>query len=88
VALIGRLGVDARTQGLRVGERLLADAFSRIVLASQQIACMGVIVDAKNERAVGFYLKYGFALLETESVFPRRMFLPMATILESLDDGP
>ena len=47
-----------------------------------------MIVDAKNERAVGFYLKYGFALLETESVFPRRMFLPMATILESLDDGP
>jgi len=88
VALIGRLAVETRTQGLRVGERLLADALARVVLASQQIACMGVIVDAKNERAVGFYLKYGFALLEPESAFPRRMFLPMATILESLDDGP
>ena len=48
VALIGRLAVDARTQGLRVGERLLADALARVVLASQQIACIGVIVDAKT----------------------------------------
>jgi ribosomal protein S18 acetylase RimI-like enzyme len=88
VALIGRLAVDERTQGLRVGERLLADALARVVLASQQIACIGVIVDAKNERAVGFYLKYGFVLLEPESAFPRRMFLPMVTILESVDDGP
>jgi hypothetical protein len=32
--------------------------------------------------------RYGFALLEPESAFPRRMFVPMATILESLDDGP
>lgn len=47
-----------------------------------------MIVDAKNERAVGFYVKYGFVLLEPDSAFPRRMFLPMATILESLDDDP
>lgn len=87
VALIGRLAVDSRCQGLRLGERLLTDALSRVVLDSQQVACLGVIVDAKNQPTVGFYLKYGFALLEPEARFPRRMFPPMTTILEALEDG-
>jgi ribosomal protein S18 acetylase RimI-like enzyme len=86
VALIGRLAVDSRCQGLRLGERLVTDALSRVVFASQQVACLGVIVDAKNQPAVGFYSKYGFTLLEPEARFPRRMFLPMTTILESLGD--
>jgi len=50
------------------------------------VALIGRLADALAR--VGFYLKYGFALLEPDSAFPRRMFLPTATILESLDDGP
>jgi ribosomal protein S18 acetylase RimI-like enzyme len=83
VALIGRLGVDSRVQGLRLGERLLTDALARVVLASQQIACLGVIVDAKNPGALRFYAKYGFAPLGPQDEFPARMILPMATILQA-----
>jgi len=81
VALVGRLAVDARAQGRGVGERLLTDALLRVVEASRLIACLGVIVDAKSPKAVGFYLRYGFLLLEPEAPFPRRMLLAMETVL-------
>jgi len=89
VALIGRLGVDSRSQGLRLGERLLTDALARVVLASQQVACLAVIVDAKSPKALAFYSKYGFTTLGSASRFPERMILPMATILAAITDvGP
>jgi ribosomal protein S18 acetylase RimI-like enzyme len=89
VALIGRLGVDARAQGLRLGERLLTDALGRVVLASQQIACLGVIVDSKNPGALRFYAKYGFAPLGFQDEFPERMIVPMVTFLQAHgEEGP
>ncbi len=87
VALIGRLAVDARTQGQRVGEGLLADAFARILRAQRQVACLGVVVDAKNQQAERFYLRYGFVPLEPEASFPRRLFLPVQTLREADDGG-
>lgn len=39
VALIGRLAVDERARGGRLGETLLLDALARVVEASQLIAC-------------------------------------------------
>ena len=79
VALIGRLAVHDAAQGKRVGQRLLVDALRRAHSASEQVGCIGVIVDAKSERAEGFYLKYGFTLIDG-SAWPHRLFLPMATI--------
>jgi ribosomal protein S18 acetylase RimI-like enzyme len=81
VALIGRLAVDRRAQGRRVGERLLVDALRRIADAAALLGCMGVVVDAKDHGAARFYAKYGFVVLE-ETPWPRRMFLPMATVHE------
>ncbi len=60
VALIGRLAVDARAHGKRLGEKLLVDALRRVVDAATLVGCTGVIVDAKDEDAEGFYLKYDF----------------------------
>ncbi len=79
VALIGRLAVDGRCRGRRFGETLLIDALSRVVGIADSIACVRVIVDAKAEGAERFYLKYDFATIEGEG-WPRRMFLPMATV--------
>ena len=83
VALIGRLAVDVRARGRGLGEELLADALDRILVASQQVGCLGVIVDAKTPRAEAFYEKYGFVTLALSDPFPRRMFLPLGTIADA-----
>ncbi len=83
VALIGRLAVDERARGRRIGEALLLDALRRVAEASEILGCVGVIVDAKDAAAEGFYTRYGFVLVEAAS-WPRRMFLPIATVHDAL----
>lgn len=82
-ALIGRLAADqrSRTSGLRVGETLLFDAFARVMAAAENVGCFGVVVDAKNETAEGFYRKYDFITVE-ESRWPRKMFISIGTVRE------
>ncbi len=57
-ALLGRLAVDRRFRGQHLGHRLAFDAMVQ-VLASK-IASAMLIVDAKDEAAAGFYIKFGF----------------------------
>jgi GNAT superfamily N-acetyltransferase len=83
VALIGRLAVDERAQGRRIGERLLIDAMQRVVDAADLVGCVGIIVDAKDADAESFYAKYDLVALETEG-WPRRMFVPLATVRAAL----
>lgn len=85
VALIGRLAVDERARGRRLGETLLLDALTRAVEASQLIACLSVIVDAKDAAAEGFYAKYDFVTVDDAS-WPRRMFLPMHIARAAFED--
>lgn len=75
-ALIGRLAVDERAQGRRLGEKLLVDALQRVVDAANMLGCIGVIVDAKDEGAEQFYAKYDFITVDGAS-WPRRMLLPI-----------
>ena len=51
VARIGRLAVDERARGRRLGESLLIDALHRVVVAAETIGCLGILVDAKDEAA-------------------------------------
>lgn len=85
VALIGRLAVDKRTQGLRLGETLLVDALRRVVTAADILGCMGVVVDAKDEGAAKFYARYDFVSV-THEAWPRRMFLPIAVVRAAFGD--
>lgn len=78
--LIGRLAVDLRYRGLRLGERLLVDALRRSLTASQTIASVAVVVDAKDTAGVAFYERYGFMSFPEQ---PLRLFLPMKTIAQS-----
>jgi len=75
--LIGRLAVDTRHRGRRLGERLLVDALQRSLDASRRVASAAVFVAAKDDEAASFYLRYGFTPLPTQ---PRRLFMPMKTI--------
>ncbi len=53
VARLARLAVDLRQQRLGLGDLLLADALQRCLRLSAEIGMVGVIVDAKDERARG-----------------------------------
>jgi predicted GNAT family N-acyltransferase len=75
--LLGRLAVSMDFRGKGLGQALLMDALYRSLALSEQIASTGVIVDAKDELAHAFYLKYGFIDLPRVD---KRLFLPMATI--------
>lgn len=73
--LLGRLARDARFPG--TGHLLLMDALARAFRQSAQIASLAVVADAKNEVAVNFYRRFGFAQLGHST---HRVFLPMGTI--------
>jgi ribosomal protein S18 acetylase RimI-like enzyme len=75
--LLGRLAIDKRVQGRGAGEHLLMDALHRSLQTSRQVASVAVVVDAKADRAVGFYTRYDFTPLVDP---PIRLFLPMSVI--------
>lgn len=77
VVLIGRLAVDLSTQGQGMGEFLLIDALRRAEYLADRIGIRAVEVDAINESARKFYVKYGFVSLKDDA---RHLFLPMHVI--------
>jgi len=81
-ALIGRLARDERARGRGIGELHLADAIRRILGAGRSLAVFAIVVDAKDERAVGFYQGFGFRAFPSR---PRRLFLPTASAAAGLE---
>jgi GNAT superfamily N-acetyltransferase len=77
VVLIGRLAVDRRAQGQGLGALLLVDALRRALQISEQVGVRAVEVDAIDDAARAFYLKFGFRALRDD---PRHLFLPMHEI--------
>ena len=77
VARLARLAVDMRHQRQGLGELLLADALRRCLLLSSEIGMIGVIVDAKDERARGWYERYEFERLPDSPLTP---WLPTAAL--------
>ena len=77
VALIGRLAVDKSARGLRLGETLLIHALRSAQLAARIVGIYAVVVDALDESARSFYLKYGFNELTDDNL---HLYLPMKAI--------
>ena len=75
--LLGRLAVSENFRGQGIGELLLLDALKRAFGNTREVASAVVVVDAKDERARGFYLRHDFMPLPTH---PNRLFYPMRTI--------
>jgi GNAT superfamily N-acetyltransferase len=75
--LLGRLARDERFPG--TGSLLLIDALARAHQKAAEIASLAVSADAKDDAALAFYRKFGFARLGSD---PNRVFLPMGTIAE------
>jgi predicted GNAT family N-acyltransferase len=74
VALIGKLAVDRKAQGNRLGGLMLVDALRRIAAMADRIGIQSIVVDAIDEEAKSFYLKYGFVAAVDQ---PLRLFYPM-----------
>lgn len=73
---IGRLVVDKRFRGQKIGEQTLLKAVGIFIEISKKVGVIGLTVDAKKE-AVGFYQKYGFKNLNSkrnENYFPMILY--------------
>ena len=79
--LIGRLARAERVRGQGIGELLLADAIKRILGVGRTLAVFAIVVDAKDDRAVTFYKRYGFRSFPLR---PRRLFLLTSTAAAGL----
>jgi GNAT superfamily N-acetyltransferase len=77
VVLLGRSAVDKSVHGQGLGSLLLVDALRRAEHLSKQIGIRAVEVDAVDETARRFYLKFGFTPLEDD---PNHLFLPIHVI--------
>lgn len=78
IARLGRLAVELKYQGQKLGSELLADAIHRV--AHSEIAAYAIVVDAKNDKASRFYEHFGFLKLSRN---PKTPFLPLSTAIKS-----
>lgn len=82
---IARLAVDERARGLGLGKKLLRFCIELAEKMSDELGCVGLVVDAKQE-AVEFYRKLGFVGLELlegasfQRPKPLPMFLPLGSV--------
>lgn len=89
-AFLSMIGVDHRYAGQGYGGDLLVDALLRITRAAQQVGIAVVVLDVLDdgkpdlvERRMKLYAGYGFQPLASN---PMRMFLPIATVRNFLND--
>ena len=71
---LGRLAVDVRYQGKRLGELLLMDAVRRVRLIQEHAGVAGLFVDAIDGQAARFYGHFGFEAFADE---PLKLFFPV-----------
>ena len=77
---LARLAVSRKQQGKGYGGLLLAEAIHRTALIAEQAGLIGLFVDAKDDAALRFYLRYGFVEIPGH---PLQLFLPVSTILSA-----
>ncbi len=81
---LGRLAVARANQRQGVGELMLIDAMRNVLHVDAVVGAVALLVDAKNEEAKRFYLKYRFLELSDQ---PLNMFLPIASVKEATARG-
>ena len=74
---LGRLAVDKAFQGKGLGELLLVDALTRAQRIFSEAGGIGLFVDAIDEQAAAYYLRFGFAAAPDN---PLLLFLPAASL--------
>ncbi|MGO8674141.1 MAG: GNAT family N-acetyltransferase [Capsulimonadaceae bacterium] len=89
VVLLGRLAVDRRYQGQRIGQRMLLRAMAETEAASRRVGIYALVLDAIDEDARSWYLGLQFGLKPILSD-PTRLYVPISFIrqLNLGDIGP
>lgn len=59
IMVLGRLAVDKRYQGLKLGSALLREAMLRTLRVSEQAGVRALVVHEIDDEAVAFYTCYG-----------------------------
>ena len=77
IVLLARLAVDEKVQGQGVGKVLLLDTLTTTLSVANQIGVYALAVDALNQEAFDFYLRYGFKSLSDDQL---HLYLPIKTI--------
>ena len=70
----GRLACRSDQQGRGLGKLLMACAADRCLKARQQVAAYALLVDAKDDAAQAFYVRYGFKPLTDMNL---TLYLPL-----------
>lgn len=83
VALLARLGVDERHEGMGLGAALLADVVARVAGLGDEIGCRGLLVHAGNAVARDFYLHL-IPEFESSPTDPLHLLLLLKDIRRSL----
>ncbi|MCC7442693.1 MAG: GNAT family N-acetyltransferase [Bdellovibrionales bacterium] len=81
VMRIGRLAVDKRFRGQKVGEELLMNAYVRALDAAKTIGIYAIVVDAKDEKAKSFYKHFDFMELADD---PMALVIQIGTVKDSI----
>jgi ribosomal protein S18 acetylase RimI-like enzyme len=76
IARLGRLAIDQDFQGKQLGAALLWDAMARS--SRSEVAVFAMVVDAKDEQAVGFYRHHGFV---TFGSLPNQLLYPLTGLI-------
>jgi GNAT superfamily N-acetyltransferase len=74
--LLGRLAVDKELQGKGYGDAIMYHAFKTTKNIAERVGILGMIVDAKDEKAAAFYQRFGFRSVEGNK---NRLVLPIAS---------
>jgi GNAT superfamily N-acetyltransferase len=74
--LLGRLAVDKRLQGKGYGDAMMYHVFKTTKNIAERVGILGMIVDAKDEKAAAFYQRFGFRRIEGNK---NRLVLPIAS---------
>jgi ribosomal protein S18 acetylase RimI-like enzyme len=77
VTLLGRLAVNKEFQSQGLGEILLLDALKRAMASTLEVASAALVVDAQDENARNFYLRYDFIPFLAQ---PSRLFYLMKSV--------
>ena len=81
VIILGRLAIETKYQGRRLGAALLKDAMLRTLSIANNVGVRGLLVHAISEEAKQFYLKYGF---QESPIEPMTLFLSIKNISQHL----
>jgi predicted N-acetyltransferase YhbS len=77
VMVLGRLAIDARMQGQRLGSALLKNALLRTLSVAKNVGIRAILVHAISENAKRFYVGYGF---QVSPIDPMTLILPIRHI--------